>query len=121
MICGELINSATGDVYRNAAGLPCGSTIRAGSSTPCAHHVPNPTIYSVGGKASIRARLRQKRTPLRTNEQRMVALERAVASLDDGESSIKRSAAIICAVQVAHRIWSDTELEQRIKTLEAAK
>jgi hypothetical protein len=43
------------------------------------------------GKASIRARLRQKRTPLRTNEQRMVALERAVASLDDGESSIKTS------------------------------
>jgi hypothetical protein len=69
----------------------------------------------------MRARLRQKRTPLRTNEQRMVALERAVASLDDGESRIKRSAAMISAVQVAHRIWSDTELEQRIKALEAAK
>ena len=73
------------------------------------------------GKASIRARLRQKRTPLRTNDQRIVALERAVASLADGESSIKRSAAIISAVQVAHRIWSDTELEARIKALEAGK
>jgi hypothetical protein len=51
----------------------------------------------------------------------MLALERAVASLDDGESSIKRSAAMISAVQVAHRIWSDTELEEHIKALEAAK
>jgi hypothetical protein len=84
---------------------------------------PRPQSHdlSVGGKASMRARLRQKRTPLRTNEQRMVALERAVASLDDGESSIKRCAAMISAVQVAHRIWSDTELEEHIKALEAAK
>jgi hypothetical protein len=51
----------------------------------------------------------------------MVALERAMASLDDGESSIKRSAAMISAVQVAHRIWSDTELEERIQALEAPK
>jgi hypothetical protein len=32
-----------------------------------------------------------------------------------------RSAAMISAVQVAHRIWSDTELEERIKALKAAK
>ena len=121
MTCGDL-------GYKNTAGKPCGQTVSSVTRQACKFHMPgeNGAIHVTGGAASWTmagrlARMRRKKLPLGSPDDRMGLVERAAGALIacPAEPAVTSWAAELVRTALgADRIAVSVDHEHRLRALE---